>query len=87
MVTAASIDPRVSFLEAVDEHASIAGDVLQIDTNTWAIHGYVAVDGDVLLAEFATERAARDALAELGGFERTHRPAIPGTDDAAPSPR
>ena len=71
---AAGLDDRqLSFLEDVDERASIAGDVLEIDANTWAIHGSVALDGDVILAEYATERAALNALAELAGFERNHR--------------
>ena len=51
--------------EMVEEHATIAGDVIEIDTHTWAIHGSIAVDGDVIMAEFDTEEHARTVLGEL----------------------
>jgi hypothetical protein len=38
-------DPQLVFLEElVEEHASIAGDVIEVDAHTWAIHGTIAVD-------------------------------------------
>lgn len=43
-------------------HARIDGDVLQVDSTTWALHGVIAYDGEVLLAEFDTPGAASDAL-------------------------
>lgn len=59
-------DGRLVFLEELlEEHATIAGDVIELDSHTWAIHGSVAVDGDVILAEFATEDEARMVLGEL----------------------
>ena len=59
-------DPQVTFLEAlVEEHATIAGDVMAIGSHTWAIHGYIAVDGDVIMAEYDTEEHARIVLGAL----------------------
>jgi hypothetical protein len=63
-------DRQLVFLEElVEEHASIAGDVIEIDTHTWAIHGAIAVDGEEILAEFDTEQHALTILEELAGFE------------------
>lgn len=63
-------DPRLVFLEElVEEQATIAGDVIEIDAHTWAIHGSIAVDGDVLMAEFDSEEHARIVLAELADVE------------------
>jgi hypothetical protein len=47
----------------------IDGDVFEIDENTWAIHGVIAVDGDVILAEFDKPEEARAALARLAVTE------------------
>jgi hypothetical protein len=64
-------DPQLLFLEeeVFEEHASIAGDVVEIDAHTWAIHGTIAVDGDVILAEYESEEHARIVLHELSGAE------------------
>ena len=63
-------DPQLVFLEELaEEHAVIAGDVIEIDSHTWAIHGSIAVDGDVIMAEFDTEEHARIVLDELSSFE------------------
>jgi hypothetical protein len=59
-------DRQLAFLEElVEEHATVAGDVIEIDSHTWAIHGEIAVDGDVLMAEYESEEHARIVLAEL----------------------
>jgi hypothetical protein len=64
---AGAADPQLMFLEElVEEHATIAGDVVEIDAHTWAIHGSIAVDGDVIMAEYDTEEHARIVLGELG---------------------
>ena len=55
--------------ELVIENVSIAGDVVQIAEHSWAIHGSIAVDGDVLLAEFDSLDDATSVLAELSSFE------------------
>jgi hypothetical protein len=57
---------QLQFLQIlVEENASIAGDVLQVLPDLWAIHGYIAVDGDVLMAEFQSYDQARNVLDEL----------------------
>jgi hypothetical protein len=59
-------DPQLVFLEElVEEHATIEGDVIEIDAHTWAIHGSIAVDGDVIMAEYESEEHARIVLDEL----------------------
>ena len=46
---------QLEFLrELLEENASIGGGVLEIAKNTWAIHGVIPVDGEVLMAEFET---------------------------------
>jgi hypothetical protein len=46
-------DHQLQFLrDLVEENASIAGDVLQIGEHLWAIHGFIPVDCDVLMAAF-----------------------------------
>jgi hypothetical protein len=65
-VTANEPDPQLMFLEElVEEHASSAGDVIEVDAHTWAIHGSIAVDGEVIMAEYDTEEHARFVLQEL----------------------
>lgn len=59
-------DRQFSFLrELVEEHATIAGDILEVGPHTWAIHGSIPVDGEVILAEYDTQNAARQILREL----------------------
>jgi hypothetical protein len=59
-------DPQVRFFEElVEEHATIAGDVFEIDAHTWAIHGSIAIDGDVIMAEYDSEERARTVLGGL----------------------
>lgn len=59
-------DPQLAFLnELVAEHATVAGDVVEIDDHTWAIHGTIAVDGEVIMAEYDSEERARIVLGEL----------------------
>jgi hypothetical protein len=48
--------------EMLDDNVDISGTVAEIDRNTWAIHGAIAVDGDVILAEFATYDEAKATL-------------------------
>jgi hypothetical protein len=58
---------NLRFLQGlVDQHAHIAGDVLEIGDDTWAIHGTIPVDGDVLMAAFHQLQDARAALDQLG---------------------
>jgi hypothetical protein len=65
-------DRQLRFLlELLDENASIDGDVLEISNDTWAIHGLVPVDGEILMAEFDTYDEARNVLDQV---RRTTRP-------------
>jgi hypothetical protein len=59
-------EDQLHFLEdLVEENASIAGDVLQVGEHLWAIHGFIAVDGDVLMAEFESYDQATTVLGRL----------------------
>jgi hypothetical protein len=56
--------------DLVEESASIAGDVLQIGDNLWAIHGYIPIDCDVLMAEFDSYDQAANMLQQLSPRSR-----------------
>ena len=65
-------DRQLQFLlELLDENASIDGDILEISSHTWAIHGEIAVDGEILMAEFDTYDDARNVLDQV---RRSTRP-------------
>ena len=55
--------------ELIDEHVRFDYDIVPIDDQTWAIHGSIAVDGQVILAEFITQDDARSALEQLSQAE------------------
>jgi hypothetical protein len=60
------IEPQVEFLNRlVDAGAVVDGDVVEITSETWAIHGQVPVDGEVIMAEFDSLDGARTALEKL----------------------
>jgi hypothetical protein len=60
-------DQRLRVLEQlVDQRVRVAGDVIEVSLGVWAIHGSIAVDGDVILAEFSMRDEARSVLDELG---------------------
>jgi hypothetical protein len=74
-------DTALEFLQVlVEENASIASDVVQVADNLWAVHGFIAVDGDVLMAEFESYELAAYTLDLLP--QRTQR-----RDDIAVTPR
>ena len=78
-------DRQVGFLgEFVNNNLRVAGDVVEISANTWAIHGIIPVDGDVIVAEFGTYAEARDALNSISAdqLERTTVPAL-GLDEVS----
>ena len=59
-------DDQLQFLrDLVEENAAVAGDVLPVGNNLWAIHGYIPVDGDVLMAEFDSYDLATNTLEQL----------------------
>jgi hypothetical protein len=49
----------------IQVHARVARDVVQIAPSTWAIHGPIAVDGEVIMAEFNSRDAADVAIDQL----------------------
>ena len=51
--------------ELIDEHVRVSGDIISIDSSTWAIHGFIAVDGDILMAEFDSPDEATAAIEEI----------------------
>ena len=67
-------DSQVRFIaELIDDNAIVAGDIVEIDSHTWAIHGSIPVDGDVIMAEFDRLDDARDALARIKLPQRPSR--------------
>ena len=53
----------------VDEHVHVSCQLVPIDDHTWAIRGSIAVDGEVILAEFDNPEDAERALEELAASE------------------
>ena len=60
--------------DLIDEHVPFDCDVIPIDSHTWAIHGSIPVDGEVILGEFHTKEGADAALALLADAERRTTP-------------
>src|SRR2546430_2900742 len=54
----------------IQVQARVARDVVQIAPSTWAIHGPIAADGEVILAEFNTREGADAAIDQLWSAER-----------------
>jgi len=60
------LSDQIEFLTGlVNSHTDVAGDILQMGPTTWAIHGTIPIDGDVLVAEYDSREAAQAALAQL----------------------
>jgi hypothetical protein len=51
--------------DLVYEHARVSGTAFPIDSHTWAIHGFIAVDGDVIMATFGSRDLATAAIQQL----------------------
>jgi hypothetical protein len=49
----------------IQQHVQVSCDVVPIDEHTWAIHGSIAVDGEVILAEFDDRDHAALAAQEI----------------------
>lgn len=58
--------------------AHLAGDILEINPDTWAIHGSIPVDGEVILAEFDRWETAHEALARLAEADPSGSEGEPG---------
>ena len=67
-------DDQLRFLQhLVRENASIAGEVVQVREDLWAIHGFIPVDGNVLMAEFDSYDQAAITLGQLPPSNTTIR--------------
>lgn len=64
-----SIAQRRIIEDLIYEHARVARDIVQIDAQTWAIHGFIAVDGEVIMAEFNSRNDAEAAIEQLWAGE------------------
>jgi hypothetical protein len=54
----------------VDEHLEVDRDVILLTAETWAIHGYLAYEGDVIAATIATEHEAWAGISLLDEIQR-----------------
>jgi hypothetical protein len=50
-------------------HPRLGQDLFQMDAEMWAIHGYIPVDGEVILAEFDHRETATAVLAQLAAAQ------------------
>ena len=50
---------------AISMPAGFTGDGLPVGNNLWAVHGYIPVDGEVLMAEFDSYDQAASTLEQL----------------------
>ena len=50
-------------------HPRLGQDLFQIDEQVWAIHGYIPVDGEVILAEFGRRETAMAILVQLAAAQ------------------
>ena len=48
-------------------------DLFQMDPQMWAVHGYIPVDGEVILAEFDQRETAVTFLAQLATAQEHSR--------------
>jgi hypothetical protein len=63
-------DDRLLFLQQlIEDRATIAADVVEVDSHTWAVHGVIPVGGDVIMAEFETQEEAKKALGKVSAPE------------------
>jgi hypothetical protein len=69
--------------EIVDEHVQMSYDLVFIDDGTWAIHGSIAVDGEVLVAEFDNRADAESALEQIATAEQETDTRIGSSDPPA----
>lgn len=61
--------PETEIDIVLHQHPRLDYSVVPVDAHTWAIHGYIPVDGEVILAEFDGREAAEAALAKLAGIQ------------------
>lgn len=54
----------------VDEHLEVDRDVIPLTPETWAIHGYLAYEGEVIAATFGSEHEAWAGIFLLEDLQR-----------------
>ena len=54
----------------VDEHLEVDRDVIPLTAETWAIHGYLAYEGEVIAATFASEHEAWAGISLMEEIQR-----------------
>ena len=64
---------RDVLVELIEENVLIDYDVIMLGEDAYAIHGYIAYDGEVIAAIFGSESEARALLARLDELERRRR--------------
>jgi hypothetical protein len=62
------------FDSILQQHPRLDHDVFQVDSQRWAILGYIPVDGEVILAEYEQRETARAVLAQLAAAQRVGEP-------------
>jgi hypothetical protein len=55
--------------ELLAQRATISGDVIAVGAHTWAIHGSISVNGEVIMAEYDNPDQARLVLGELAALD------------------
>ena len=61
--------PELVIDSILHQHPRLDQDVFQMDAQMWAIHGFIPVDGEVILAEFDHRETARAVLAQLAAAQ------------------
>ena len=69
--------------ELIDEHFPFDCNLIEIEPNTWAIHGSIPVGGEMILAEFGNRDDAEAALELLAAAEARNQRAV-GTTGVLP---
>lgn len=55
--------------ELIEERVRVECTIVEIDEHTWAIHGGIGIDSDVILAEFGNRADAEIAVEQLFASE------------------
>lgn len=60
------IRPEAVLDALLNQPARVAGDIIELEAHTWAIHAVIPVDGDVIIGEFGSPEEAHAVLEQLG---------------------
>ena len=64
--------------ELIEERVRVECNILEIDGSTWALHGGIGIDSDVILAEFGNRVDAEIALQQISAGENRTGGAVRG---------